>query len=87
MCGADLGDAEDPYRDPSCWECEKRRMREELEGESEPEAALVCRACGHEVCVGPCAHEASTGVAHHLRHGAIDYDQDADHVALPEANV
>ena len=24
VCGADLGDADDPYRDPDCTACEKR---------------------------------------------------------------
>lgn len=37
-CGADLGDAEDPYRDPSCGACYERDMREECEAE-EPEDA------------------------------------------------
>lgn len=35
-CGADLGDAEDPYRDPDCGECFKRQMQQELEDERAP---------------------------------------------------
>lgn len=34
-CGADLGDAEDPYRDPSCMECENREARAEAEAEDD----------------------------------------------------
>jgi len=30
MCGADLGDAEDPYRDPSCGVCLDRENEEDL---------------------------------------------------------
>lgn len=34
-CGADLGDAEDPYRDPSCAQCERRQAIAEAEAEDE----------------------------------------------------
>lgn len=40
-CGADLGDAEDPYRDPSCVECIERDMRDECEDEPSSEAGEV----------------------------------------------
>jgi len=31
VCGADLGDAADPYRDPDCWECLMREYENEEE--------------------------------------------------------
>jgi len=31
VCGADLGDASDPYRDPDCWECLMREYENEEE--------------------------------------------------------
>lgn len=32
-CGADLGDAEDPYRDPDCLACLYRSIQEDLDAE------------------------------------------------------
>ncbi|MDF1536089.1 MAG: hypothetical protein P1S46_06235 [bacterium] len=34
-CGADLGDASDPYRDPDCGDCLDRELRQEMEREAE----------------------------------------------------
>jgi hypothetical protein len=39
-----------------------------------------CSECGGPAFVEP------SGVSHHGEPGAIDYDVDADHVALPEDN-
>jgi hypothetical protein len=45
----------------------------------------VCIECGERCCVGPCAHESSEGVSHHLdADGDVDYDRDIEHVALPD---
>lgn len=58
-CGADLGDAEDPYRDPTCMVCEERSAREEDKGlddgqcdrcdgtgHSQTEDGQLCDKCG-----------------------------------------
>jgi hypothetical protein len=33
VCGADLGDASDPYRDPSCGECLQREAEQDWEAD------------------------------------------------------
>lgn len=44
VCGSDLGDAEDPYRDPSCGVCLDREVEQESEQEqAEHEASLAPR--------------------------------------------
>lgn len=46
-CGADLGDASDPYRDPDCENC----LRAEIELETERDTSIPdgqCHSCGRE---------------------------------------
>ena len=50
-CGADLGDAEDPYLDPDCEACEKRRLVAEMEQEAEDES--LCWAADAEAAEYP----------------------------------
>jgi hypothetical protein len=42
-CGADLGDASDPYRDPDCERCAQQAINEELERD------LAWQSQSHEV--------------------------------------
>lgn len=43
----------------------------------------TCRECGGPVCVGPCEHDISVGVSHHITgDGAIDHDREAIHTAI-----
>ena len=41
-CGADLGDAEDPHRDPDCLECLHRDIQDEAEHDmaADPHTAM-----------------------------------------------
>lgn len=54
QCGADLGDAEDPYRDPDCMDCLRKSLLEE-EGDVDnysPDRCEVCNEYENEcVCV------------------------------------
>lgn len=40
VCGADLGDAEDPYRDPDCEACDRRETQAELDREADEDAPI-----------------------------------------------
>lgn len=40
---------------------------------------LLCRECGNEMQID------ENGVSNHLDDGFIDYDQDADHVAIADS--
>lgn len=41
-CGADLGDAEDPYMDPACGACPQKELLRELEDDGGPDDEGEC---------------------------------------------
>lgn len=75
LLGIDLTD--EPPTDPRPW----RQFVEfvEQQAAAEDDEDLVCAECGYPMFVDP------SGVSHHLSpEGDIDYDLDADHVAVPD---
>lgn len=69
VCGADLGSAEDPYRDPDCMDCLRREYEHEMQADREAwdrQQELIELGCN------PTPERALTGLLQEMDDASID---------------